>query len=544
MKQLADTWSRLSVQKRILAIAASVGMFAAVFLLSRLAAQPNLTLLYSGLESSAAGEVVQALEARNVTYEIRGSAIFVDSAQRDQLRLTLASEGLPANSTAGYELLDSLSGFGTTSQMFDAAYWRAKEGELARTILANPAISAVRVHIANARTSPFRREANATASVFVTTLNNGMPPNHAKALKFLVSSAVPGLTPENVAIIDSTGGLIMASEDDARPNAGDEKSTRLKERVTRLIEASVGPGNAVVEVSVETVTESEKIRERVIDPESRVVISTDTEERSNTAQEAAGGDVTVASNVPSDNGAGVGESNSQKSETRERINYEISETEREVLRSPGAIKKLTVAVLVNGRNEISEDGSEQIIPLPEEELVALQDLVASAVGFDANRGDVITIKSIPFEPISEIGTPATVTGWGNLPVNLTSLVQAGVLGFVALILGLFVVRPILRTAPDNAELQGPFRTTPTLAESSDEVSAPIAQAHNIEIDDGSGDFVPINGSEDDQTTQVATLHDTEAHSDPVERLRSMIGERKEETVEILRGWLDETEKPA
>ena len=134
MQQLISFWTGLDARRKVVMLLALGAVVATVMGLSRLATAPNYTLLYSGLEAGAAGEVVAALEQRGVQYQVRGGSIFVDAIQRDQLRMTLASEGLPMLSGQGYALLDKLSGFGTTSQMFDAAYWRAKEGELARTI--------------------------------------------------------------------------------------------------------------------------------------------------------------------------------------------------------------------------------------------------------------------------------------------------------------------------------------------------------------------------------------------------------------------------
>ena len=128
-----------------------------------------MSLLFGGLEARAAGDVIAALDQRGIPYDVRGGAIYVPTAQRDTLRMGLASEGLPTNGSQGYELLDSLSGFSTTSQMFDAAYWRAKEGELARTILASPHVRAARVHISTSATRPFQRDQAPTAAVTVTT---------------------------------------------------------------------------------------------------------------------------------------------------------------------------------------------------------------------------------------------------------------------------------------------------------------------------------------------------------------------------------------
>ncbi len=164
---------------------ATIVMFAAVIGLSRIAAQPSYTLLYSGLEASAAGEVVAALEQRSIEHEIRGGASMCQAPNAISYGWCSPPKDYPANSTSGYELLDSLSGFGTTAQMFDAAYWRAKEGELARTIVASQQISAARVHIANPSSSPFTRGTAATASVTVTAMSGSISAQQAQALNTL-----------------------------------------------------------------------------------------------------------------------------------------------------------------------------------------------------------------------------------------------------------------------------------------------------------------------------------------------------------------------
>ena len=211
MQNLMQIWQGLDNRKRLVVIGATVAMFLAVMAMSRIAGTPGMSLLYAGLDESAAGEVVAALDQRGVPYEVRGGAIYVDDSQRDTLRMTLAAEGLPANSGTGYELLDSLSGFGTTAQMFDAAYWRAKEGELARTILSNPQIKAARVHIAQAPSQPFQRDVKPSASVTITSVSGALSAVQARALRHLVAASVPGMTPDEVAVIDAVAGLICQS---------------------------------------------------------------------------------------------------------------------------------------------------------------------------------------------------------------------------------------------------------------------------------------------------------------------------------------------
>ncbi len=538
MQQIVNIWSAMNVQRRIIVIVATLAMFGAVLSLTRMASTPSLTLLYSGLENGAAGDVVTALEQRGVAYDVRGGSIFVEAARRDELRMTLASEGLPANSSKGYELLDGLSGFGTTSQMFDAAYWRAKEGELARTIISHPSINAARVHIANAGSNPFQRDTRPSASVSVTTTGGGISPKHARALKFLVAAAVAGLNPDDVSIIDGSGGLIGAAEE-APENTAEDRADALRQRVQRLLEARVGAGNAVVEVSVDTVTRTESIRQREIDPQSRVAISTDTEERSNSASDQGGGDVTVASNLPDGDAAGGDSSSSQTSETRERVNYEVSATEREITNVPGAIKRLTVAVLVNGTSALDETGSSVFQPRSEEEMAALRELVASAVGFDESRGDVITLKTMQFEAIAQSGTAAEPSMIASLGLDLMSIIQAAVLGLVAIVLGLFVVRPLLANpqAGTQAQLAAP---EPAIA------ASPADVALTGEISNGAFDDADIpvvsDGSSAGGTDPALPALAASEPSDPVERLRGLIGERQEETVEILRSWLEGEEE--
>lgn len=527
MQQLFSLWSGMDARRQIVATLSVIALLVTVATLVRMATQPGQALLYSGLETGQAGDIIRTLEQRGVDYDVRGGAIYVEGTRRDELRMTLASEGLPRNTSQGYELLDSLTGFGTTSQMFDAAYWRAKEGELARTIAAGAQIQSARVHIANVGSNPFRRDLKPTASIAVQgsgTLSSGQ----VRALKYLVASAVAGLRPDDVAVIDSSGELLAGDAEASADTSGDDRAGGLRDRVQRLLEARVGFGNAVVEVSVDTSTESESIRQRTFDPESRVAISTETEERSGTS-ENSGSDVTVASNLPDGNAAGGEQSSSQNSETRERVNYEVSETEREVIRSAGAVKRLTVAVLVNGVPQTNDEGETAMVPRDDAELAALRDLVASAVGFDESRGDVVTIKSMVFEEIVPSGTVASQSWTDLIAFDPMSLIQMAFLAVVALLLGLFVVRPVLRAPPSPATVGLP-------APEADRPEAPDALTGEIADDAFSLPDLPIVS---DFNTDGVPGFDAETGADPVDRLKTLIGERRDDTVEILRGWLED-----
>ena len=519
MDRLFAAWTDMSAGRKFIAVLATLAIIASAYGLTRGASAPNASLLYGGLEQRAAGEVVSALEQRGVSYEVRGDSIYVPQAMRDELRMALAADGLPANSAQGYELLDSLSGFGTTSQMFDAAYWRAKEGEIARTIVASPHIRTARVHISTPTNRPFQREDTPTAAVTVATTGLTLSVAQANALRFLVASSVSGLAPDDVAVIDNRAGLI-GEEDDSVAAGAESMSAALRARAERLLFARVGPGNAVVEVSVDTVTETESIIERRIDPDSRVAISTQVEERSRAAQDSGDAGVTVASNLPTgDADAGGGSSNSQDSETRSMTNYEVSETSREVLREPGAVRRMTVAVLVNHASVTAEDGTTSLTPRGEEELASLRELVESAVGFDADRGDQITVQTLPFEPLADLGSePQAPLGQ---PLDMMTLIQLGVLAVVALVLGLFVVRPILTGNREALPGTSAQELLPP------ETATPLDTSTPQSMTDAAGETIDAAG---------------ELEVDPVARLRRLIEERQDETVQILQSWIEDPDK--
>ncbi len=531
MQNLVTIWQNLGLRRQIIVVGATLAMFLAILALARSAAEPQMALLYSGLDRAASGDVIAALEQSGTAYAIDGDAIFVDGAQRDSLRMTLAAQGLPANSGTGYELLDSLSGFGTTSQMFDAAYWRAKEGELARTILSNPTIRSARVHIAQGANQPFTPDAAPSASVTVTS-GGGLTPEQAKAIRHLVAAAVLNLQPEDVAVVDSLRGL-MPNEDDAlSPGpAAASRAEEIKRNVERLLSAHVGSGKAIVEVAVDLVTERETVTESRIDPQERVAISTDTEENTGSTEGTNGGAVTVASNLPEGAGGANGGSKSQTSGTREQVNYEVSQTQREVLRLPGDIRKLSVAVIVDGIDLVAADGTLSKQPRSAEELASLQELVSSAVGLDPARGDVLTLKELDFQPVGVQGTlveAGLLAGLG--PINLMQVIQLAVLSLVALVLGLFVLRPILTSRQAETGLMLPA------PDAADPLALPGFGAEGFPVLDGVIDDYDSLMSGDGSLGQTG--------GDPIERLRRLIDERQAESIEILRGWMEENEEPA
>lgn len=501
MIRLFENWRRLSIGRQAIALAAAAGLFAALFVLGKAATTPRMTLLYSGLEPSIAGETLTAIEAMNIRAEVRGDAIYVPESQRDALRMALAREGLPGQAQAGFELLDEINGLATTADMFDATYWRAKEGELARSILTTPGVKSVRVHIAAPRRSAFSRDAGKPRAAVTVGMGRGpLSIELAEAMRTLVALAVPNLDPSQVAVIDAARGVVLGPEepDLARTLAHDavDRASAIERDIVDLLEARVGRGNVRVEASVALSREHETVSERIINPQARVLVSKDSNEIAETGTGPSGA-VTVASNLPEGDAAPPPSSRHDRSEASENTRYDVSETKRETVSTPGGEKRVQVAVLLN--EPVGADGA--ATPRSPAEIDQIRRLVAAAIGFDEQRGDVITVESLRFEADAAAGALVEKpTIMDFLAKNAIAIMQIVVPAIVALLLGLFVVRPLLAGASTPA-------TTPALSS-----SAP--------------------------TTPALEKPATPAIASPVDDLKRVASDQRGAAANVLKDWLE------
>lgn len=524
MLKLQDMLRAQSMRQKALIAGAFIATFLGVLAFAWFAGRPSMGLLYSGLEPAQSGAVVAAIEKSGVSYQIRGDSIWVDQRQRDHLRMQLAGEGLPASGSGGYELLDGMSGFGTTSQMFDAAYWRAKEGELARTILALPNVRAARVHLAVPGGRGYRREAPPSASVTLTTNGTAISPAQAKALRYLVAAGVPGMASDQVAVIDSDKGMLPATDDLVSEN----RESDMRRNVERILEAHVGTGNAIVELHLDIVSEAELLTEQRFDPQERALISQENEEISDQNSNAAPGAVTAASNLPDGQRGSDQQSRASRAETRQRSNFDVSRITREVRKQPGDIRRLSVAVLVNGVAPTAE--STEITPRSDAELATIRELVSSAVGYDESRGDQITVKSLAFAGYGTEGTTAKAGFIDRLELN--TLAKIALVGFFALALLLVIFRPILRARMASAP------------------QAQLDQSLPLPVSDSlpPSPFAPLSSEVEEELPSLSmaipefdfVLPDA-AGSDPVARLKELMKARQEESLKILSGWIEKRE---
>ncbi|HHY50457.1 MAG TPA: flagellar M-ring protein FliF [Alphaproteobacteria bacterium] len=452
-----------------------LGFFA--FLIVR-ASSPQLAPLYSGLSFEDSAAIVEQLQSQNIPYEIRGEGetILVARDQITTIRMALAQEGLPTHGQVGYEIFDQQNTLGATSFVQNINNVRALEGELARTIASLARIKSARGHLVLPERELFRRERKDPTASIVLAVRGELSAGEIRAIQHLVASAIEGLTPNRVAIVDDSGRLlasgagngdesILATEIEER-TLGVEN--RLRQRVEDLLTNIVGAGRARVQVSAELDLSRSTRTSEVFDPNGQVVRSTQTREGENAAVgPAASGQVSVSNELPGATAENSGSTTRESGTTSEEVtNYEISKTTETEMIEAGRLKRLSVAVVVDGT--YADDGSGNAVyqPRSAEELAQITALVRSAVGFDENRGDHVEVANLQFAERPELAVAGT-EGPGLFDFTRDDLMNGAemlVTLLIALALVFFVMRPLLKKVltpeqplalPVSAEVGGP-----------------------------------------------------------------------------------------
>lgn len=532
---------------RLLALGATgIGLLAFfAFLVLRLA-EPEYTLLYGSLEFEDSAEITRRLEGLGVPFRLLddGSAILVPTDRALRLRMTLAEEGLPRGGTVGNEIFDQLSALGTTNFLANVNLRRALEGELARTIASLADVGAARVHLVLPRRELFRRD-QVEPSASITLRMRGsrrLDRRQVQAVQHLAAAAVPGLRPERITLVDDQGTLLArggeADPDRAVPSQMEEfreaYEARLEHSIEQLLERSLGAGRVDAEVSAELDFDRVTLTEETFDPDGQVVRSTQTVEEETDAAERDDDDaVTVGNNLPNlgaDAAAAARTSSESTVRTEETVNYEISRTLRNHVQMGGRVRRLSVAVLVDGRRVPGEGGELTYQPLDDEELAEIASLVRSAIGFDQERGDSVEVRSMAFtspppEAFDEAGP------WLDLTKHdLMRLVEILVLGAIGLLLILLVVRPAMRrllpSSPVPA-LSGDRAPALPAGIASPALAAPVGQPENAKEPDPDAPRVDI--------AQVQGR----VRADLIKQVRDAIDQAPEDTAAIVRGWLQE-----
>jgi flagellar M-ring protein FliF len=521
---------------------ALVGFF--TFIILRVTT-PDMAPLFTNLTLDDSASIAKELDRENVAYQLRGQGdvILVPRDQVARLRMQLAETGLPKGGGVGYEIFDKSDALGTTSFVQNIDAVRALEGELERTIRTLDGVQDARVHLVMPERPLFSRDKVEPSASIVMRVRGTLEPGQVRAIRHLVATAVNGLRPERISIVDEAGNLLAdGAADDG--NGGDISTderqiayeNRLRKQVAAIVDSVVGPNHARVEVNADfdfnRITEtSDKY-----DPDGRVVRSSQSREETS-ATSSNNGEVTVGNEIPqgqqAPNPAAPAAANppprDESRKTEEIVNYEISKITKTQVTEGGRVSRISVAVLVDGTYAKNDKGEVIYKPRSKEEIDQIAALVRSAIGFDQKRGDQVQVVNLPFAepPAQPIEAPS---GWlAALHFSKDDIMTAiewvvmGLLGFAVLLL---VVRPLVRRvvapAGDGVPALPPASDTPPM-----DVGA-VAETVTFKAEP----------SETSKMIDIAQIQG-QVHAQSVQKVGEIAGRNPHETVSIIRQWLHE-----
>jgi flagellar M-ring protein FliF len=523
---------------------ALMGFFA--FVILRVTA-PQMTTLFTDLTLQDSATIVKDLERQGIAYELKqdGAVILVPKDQVLKVRMKLAESGLPRGGGVGYDIFDKSDTLGATSFVQNINHLRALEGELARSIRSLDRVEMARVHLVLPERPLFSRDKIEPSASIVLKVRGQLESQQVRAIRHLVASAVNGLKPERVSVIDEAGRL-LADGAGGDPNMGgnvDERQLgferRLREQIESIVTSVVGPGRARVQLATEfdlnRITETSDR----FDPEGRVVRSTQTREESQSTSEAREGQVSVGNELP---GAAQQASpnpippRDQSKKSEEIVNYEISRTTKTEVIEGGRIKRISVGVLVDGIYGKNEKGEAIYEPRAKEELDRIATLVRSAIGFDQKRGDVVEVVNLRFaeQPVPVISEPTGLASWVQFTKDdIMRGVELVVMTLLGLIVVLFVVRPlvqrIIATEQSAAAVAGP--ETAALAAGGGGPTVVMAPGEPTEIQ--------VSPSQAAKMIDIAQVQG-QVHAMSIQKVGELASRNPNETVSIIRQWLQDT----
>ena len=429
------------------------------FFIYSLSSKENYAVLYTNLSPEDAGQVLTVLQEEKIPYKVEGngSIILVPKDKVYDVRLKLASKGIPSGSTVGFEIFDEPK-MGITQFQENINYIRALEGELERTIRQLNAVIDAKVNIAMPKESIFAREEDQPKASVLIKLAPGkdLTPEQVKAIVFLVSRAVPKLKPENVTVADNRGRVLSDVLEETETAKAD-KTLQLKRKLERQIERNVqsmlskalGSDKVVVRATVEVETGQLQQKDELYDPDKVAVVSERRiKEELKTKQKSEIGPPGTSTNVPPIMDTGQDRYLVEKKKEDRTRNYDVSKSIINKSQPIFKIKKVSVGVLIDGKYQEIKDKngnvSYKFIPRSKEELKQYEELIKSAIGFDPKRGDKVTIVSVPFEKKPEVAVKEKT--------DIRKIILLSVIGILFLTLLLITLALILkaRKKPETA----------------------------------------------------------------------------------------------
>jgi flagellar M-ring protein FliF len=511
--------------------AALIGFFA--FVIMRVTT-PQMTTLFTDLSAEDSSGIIKDLERQAIPFELRneGAIIMVPKDKVTRLRMKLAEGGLPKGGGVGYEIFDKSDALGTTSFVQNINHLRALEGELARTIRAIDRIQAARVHLVLPERPLFSRETPEPSASIVVRVRGTLDPQQIRAIRHVVASAVNGLKPQRVSIVDEAGQLLADGATGDTDNAvGDERRAayekRMRNQVEAIVSSVVGAGRARVQLSADFDYNKVTQTSDKFDPEGRVLRSSQTREESSATADN-NGQVTVNNELPGNqnkDNAATARDQSKKSE--ETNNYEISRTTKTEVTEAGRVNRISVAVLVDGSYTKNEKGEMVYQDRSKEQLDRIATLVRSAIGFDQKRGDQVEVVNLKFAEAPAVTPVAEPTGLlGMLQFtkdDVMYVIELGVMMLLGLVVLFMVIRPLVKR----------ILASEVVAELTSDASLPA-------LTDGSQagqSLVPVPNATA-QLIDVAQVQG-QVHAQSVHRVGELAERNPTETATIVRQWLSE-----
>ena len=462
--------TQLPMQQKLLMmllVAIAAAVIAGGWLWSR---TPDYRVLFANVPDRDGGAIIAALQQMNVPYKLDGGALSVPASRVHELRLKLASQGLPKGALSGFELMENQK-FGVSQFHEQVNYQRALEGELARSIQSLTAVQSARVHIVLAKPTPFLREASkSTASVLVNIQpGHALDPTQVAAITHLVSNSVADLPAKNVSVVDQHGALLSSNAhgkgvlDSSQIRFRQEVEAGYVQRIEAILAPLVGARNVRAQVSAELdFSESEQAEETHKPnqkPDDAVVRSQQSSETSTTSgADSAAGVPGALSNQPATAGSatidgkdGKGANNAAtkpglvNARKDSVVNYEVDRNIRHTRQSAGRLKRLSVAVVVNHRSIADKKGKSTQKPLSEAEIAQFNELVRGVMGYDKERGDVLSVVNGAFTPPDK--EAILETPFWKQPGFIDSALEIGknvMIAMLVLYLMLGVLRPMMR----------------------------------------------------------------------------------------------------
>lgn len=547
MEEIVKSLKNLGAVRLATMGAASLALLGFFFFITTRMSGSEMVVLYSDLTPADSRAVTQKLDALGSSYEtaVDGTTIMVPKPKVGELRMSLAQEGLPRTGTVGgYEIFDEQQGFGTTQFMQNINRVRALEGELSRTITTLQPIRQARIHLVMPKRELFSREEQpASASVLLQLRQGGgLGQEQIAAIQNIVAAAVPKLEPNRVSITDERGNLLasgMDADSEVFLTKRAEELTRAYENrmetaIVQMLARTVGFDNVIANVSAELDFDRVTSQTTSFDPDQQIPISQVVQESSRESRDSEAAEaVTVGNNLPgAEEQTGGAVATDSESSLTETTNYEIGKTVTNSVRATGDVRRLSVAVLVNGKIEKTGEGGENFVPRSEAELEQLEDLVRTAVGFDAERGDQIKVTSMQFAGMEDKFADADAdTIFGFPRDDLLRTAETVVMALVGVLVILLVVRPMVNRvlADAQAARDAQLEQERLLAEESDELQA-------LPSPDDVNALVEGDGSDMERMIDIQHVEGKVKESS-IKKIGELVDKHPQESVAILRGWM-------